>query len=182
MMYSLKDKRSVEVRLLAHGDNENLFDYFQKLSTESRSRFGPHLFDRSTIDAICSGINPDILRYIAIDDSSKQIVAYMLVKQGMIGWDKDRYASRNQSYDHATSVTFAPSVADAWQSSGLGSLMNDLIEDDLDKRKIQNIILWGGVQATNQKAVNFYKKLGYQFIASFWQDEKDNFDMVKQLG
>lgn len=181
MMHSLKDKRSVEVRLLANSDNKNLFDYLQNLSSESRSRFGPHLFDKTTVDSICSDANTDTLRYIAIDESSKQIVAYMLIRQGMIGWDEDRYASRNQSYDPATSVTFAPSVADAWQSSGLGSLMNDLIEDDLDKRKIQNIILWGGVQATNLKAVGFYKKLGYQFIASFLQDENDNFDMVKRL-
>ena len=31
------------------------------------------------------------------------------------------------------------------------------------------------------KAVNFYKKRGYQFIASFWYDGKDNHDMLKEL-
>jgi ribosomal protein S18 acetylase RimI-like enzyme len=181
MTYNLKDKRSVEIRLLANSDNDNLFDYFQNLSIESRSRFGPHLFDKETIDIICTEPNNDTLRYVAIDNSSKQIVAYMLIKQGMIEWDEERYATRNQAYDHASSVTFAPSVADAWQSSGLGSLMNDLIEDDLDKRKIRSIILWGGVQSSNLKAVNFYKKLGYQYIASFLHNNKDNHDMVKQL-
>ena len=40
-------------------------------------------------------------------------------------------------------------------------------------------IISGGIHATNLKAVNFYKKNGYQFIASSWHDEKDNHDMIK---
>ena len=181
MKYKLRNGRYVEVRSLVKDDSEKLFDYFDKhFSKESKSRFGPHPFDKETINVICQQPNGETTRYIAVDEE-KNIVAYMLIKQGMISWDKERYATRDQSYDDNISVTFAPSVADAWQSSGLGSVMNDIIEDDLKKRNIKNIILWGGVQATNEKAVNFYKKLGYQFIASFWHDEKDNYDMVKQF-
>jgi diamine N-acetyltransferase len=46
---------------------------------------------------------------------------------------------------------------------------------------IRHSILWGGVQATNEKAVKYYKKIGYQYQASFWNEEKDNYDMVKVL-
>ena len=181
MMHKLRNGKLVKVRLLTGSDNEKLFEYFdQHFSKESKSRFGPHLFDRETINLICKSPDDKIKRYVATD-SENNIVAYMLIQQGMIDWDKERYYLRDQSYDHNTSVTFAPSVADAWQSSGVGSLMNSIIEDDLEKRNIQYIILWGGVQATNDKAVNFYKKLGYQYIASFRHDGKDNFDMVKQL-
>lgn len=181
MKHSLKNGRSVEIRLLQKDDNEKLFEYFdQHFSKESKSRFGPHPFDKETINEICRNPNEEITRYVAIDEHGN-IIAYMLIQQGMIGWDKKRYAERNQSYDHSFSVTFAPSVEDAWQSSGVASVMNSIIENDLRKRNIQNIILWGGVQATNEKAINFYKKLGYQFIASFWHDGKDNHDMVKTL-
>jgi ribosomal protein S18 acetylase RimI-like enzyme len=181
MMYGLRNGKSVETRLLESNDNEKLFAYFdQHFSKESKSRFGPHTFDKETINTICQSPNGEIMRYVAIDDE-KNIVAYILIKQGMIEWDEKRYAARQQFYDHNSSVTFAPSVADAWQSSGLGMLMNNIIEEDLRKRNIKNIILWGGVQATNEKAVHFYKKLGYQYIASFWHDGKDNYDMVKQL-
>jgi ribosomal protein S18 acetylase RimI-like enzyme len=177
----LKNGRSVNIRLLAASDNEKLFEYFDlHFSKESRSRFGPHAFDKETINSICQNGDKEITRYVATDGKN-DLVAYMLIKQGMIDWDKDRYAARHQSYDYEVSVTFAPSVADAWQSTGVGSLMNDIIEDDLRRRKIKHIILWGGVQATNEKAVNFYRKLGYQFIASFWHDGKDNHDMVKEL-
>ena len=181
MKCKLKDGRSVEVRLLQSSDNERLFEYFDKhFSKESKSRFGPHPFDKETINAICQNLDVEITRYVAVDDDGN-IIAYMLIKQGMIDWDRNRYSARQQLYDHNSSVTFAPSVADSWQSSGIGSLMNSIVEGDLNKRGIKNIILWGGVQATNEKAVNFYKKLCYQFVASFWHDGKDNFDMVKQL-
>jgi diamine N-acetyltransferase len=181
MKHKLKNGRNVEVRLLQNNDNEKLFEFFDKhFSRESKSRFGPHPFDKETIHAICQNPDGEITRYVAIDEE-KNIVAYMLIKQGMIEWDMNRYLTRQQTYDYDSSVTFAPSIADAWQSSGLGMLMNNIIEEDLRKRNIKHIILWGGVQATNEKAVNFYKKLGYQFLASFWHDGKDNHDMVKQL-
>jgi ribosomal protein S18 acetylase RimI-like enzyme len=181
MKYHLKNGKTVEVRLLAGSDNEKLFEYFDKhFSVESKSRFGPHSFDKNTIDAICQNPNGEIIRYIAFDDE-RNIVAYMLIKQGMIEWDEKRYAERNQFYDHHSSVTFAPSVADAWQSSGVGSLMNRIIETGLKQQEIRSIVLWGGVQATNEKAVNFYRKLGYQSLASFRHDGKDNYDMVKEL-
>jgi ribosomal protein S18 acetylase RimI-like enzyme len=181
MKYQLKNGKTVEVRLLTKDDNGKLFEYFDKnFSEESKSRFGPHPFDKMTIDSICQNITDKIKRYVAIDDE-RNIVAYMLIKQGLIEWDEKRYAERNQFYDNNFSVTFAPSVADTWQSSGLGNLMNSVIEADLIKQGIRFIILWGGVQATNDKAVNFYKKLGYQQSASFRHEGKDNYDMVKQL-
>ena len=105
----------------------------------------------------------------------------MLIRQGMIEADQQRYAERSQFFDPNTTVTFAPSVADAWQSSGLGMAMAAYIEEDVMSRGTRTIILWGGVQASNNKAVNFYKKRGYQFIASFWYDGKDNHDMLKEL-
>jgi ribosomal protein S18 acetylase RimI-like enzyme len=181
MKYQLRNGKTVEVRQLMADDDQKLFEYFDKhFSAESKSRFGPHPFDKMTIDSICQNINDEIKRYVAIDDE-RNIVAYMLIKQGMIEWDKKRYSERNKFYDNNSSVTFAPSVADAWQSSGLGNLMNSVIEADLMKQGIRFIILWGGVQATNEKAVSFYKKLGYRYIASFWHDGKDNYDMMKEL-
>jgi diamine N-acetyltransferase len=181
MRVSLRNGKSVEIRLVNQPDKDALYNYLQLLSPESRSRFGPHSFDWRTIHAIFDRPDTTIQRYVAIDEANNDIIAYMLIKQGMIKEDQQRYAERNQFFDEADTVTFAPSVADAWQSSGLGSVMAAFIEDELRKKNIQRIILWGGVQATNLKAVNFYKKLNYQFISSFWFDNKDNHDMIKEL-
>lgn len=180
MELTLRNGKKVLVRLLQNSDMQKLFNYFSSLSIETKSRFGPHPFDWQTIEHICN--NPDdVMRYVAVDDATNEIAAYMLFKQGMIYWDEKRYAERNQHYNYSTTVTYAPSVADAFQSSGLGSAMYEQIEQELKSNGIQHIILWGGVQAGNERAVNFYKKFGYEIKGSFWFQEKDNLDMVKQL-
>ncbi len=181
MTLTLDNQKSASLRLLQKDDGQALIAYLQDLSAESKSRFGPHAFDAATINDICAHLPGDTLRYIAIEESSGKIIAYMLVKNGMMEWDRQRYTERGLQLEDNTTVTFAPSVADEWQSSGLGSAMYAVIENDLSSRDIQTIVLWGGVQASNKKAVGFYKKWGYRLIASFWHDGKDNHDMLKQL-
>ena len=181
MAITIRNGKTVAIRLLKPGDEEVLYNYLQNLSMESRSRFGPHSFDQQTIHRICEQPDNDIQRFIATDESASIIVSYMLIKQGMIEWDLQRYAQRNQFYEPETTVTYAPSVADYWQSTGLGTAMLNIIEKNLAGKGIRHIVLWGGVQASNTTAVNFYRKNGYRFIDSFWHDDKDNYDMVKDL-
>jgi diamine N-acetyltransferase len=45
----------------------------------------------------------------------------------------------------------------------------------------RHIVLWGGVQAANEKALNFYKKQGYQQMGDFWLNGLQNLDMIKTL-
>ena len=181
MIASLKNNKNVMLRPLLPGDVTKLFKYFNDLSADTRSRFGPHAFDWITPERLCRWSPADEWRFIAEEMTGHKIVAYAIIKKGYLLHDANRLSNYGLLLSDHTDCTFAPSVADAWQSSGLGMLMNTISEDDLFKRGIKNIILWGGVQATNEKAVNFYKKLGYQFIASFLHDGKDNFDMVKNL-
>jgi diamine N-acetyltransferase len=181
MIVTLRNNEKVTIRLLESSDEENLFQYLLHLSPETRSRFGPHSFDRETVTEICAGLSGDTRRYIAVQESTKYILAYFLVKTGMIAWDQQRFEARQQYFSTATTVTYAPSVADAWQSTGLGTAMNAFIENELKEMGIHHIVLWGGVQATNEKAVSYYKKLGYQYHASFLHEGKDNYDMAKTI-
>ena len=181
MIAELANKNQVIIRQLLPADADALFTYLQGLSHESRSRFGPHAFDKETVINISNGQIAGWQCYIALDKSNGSIIAYMLICQGLIDWDEKRYAQRNIFFDTASTVTFAPSVGDAWQRTGLGTQMNHFIESELKARGIKSIVLWGGVQASNEKAVNFYKKHHYQYISTFQNDGMDNFDMVKYL-
>ncbi len=177
---TLKNGAQVLFRLLVSTDSEALFLYLQNLSAESRSRFGPHAFDQPTIDHICTHHDTDdVMRYIALCNGN--IIAYMLVKHGLIEWDSIRFTARSQYFDPITTATYAASVLDKWQNTGLGSAMFELILEDLKKRYFQQLILWGGVQATNDRAVHFYEKFGFKKFGSFWHDEKDNLDMLLEL-
>jgi diamine N-acetyltransferase len=177
---TLKNNARINIRLLQKEDEELLFNYFNQLSTESKSRFAPHLFDRETVMYLVKSTN-DISRYIALDEQ-QEIIAYMLIKNGMNEGEKYRLTQNNIPFDEALFCTFAPSVANAWQSSGLGSAMFGILENDIrNNTPYKFIILWGGVQASNEKAIRFYKKQGFQQVGSFWYDGMDNFDMIKNL-
>ena len=178
---TLKNDASVTIRLLQKDDEERLFSYFSELSAESKSRFGPHLFDRDTVRFIVNEQGSDIFRYVALDEE-QEIVAYMLIKRGMLEGEQYRLRQNNAAFEESLFCTYAPSVVDAWHSSGLGSAMYRVIEQDIRKNMpYRFIILWGGVQATNAKAIGLYHKQGFQQVGSFWYDGKDNHDMIKNL-
>ena len=140
-------------------DDAGLFaNYLTALSVESKSRFGPHPFDRSTVEQICKRIDDDdIIRYVALHNDN--IISYMLVKHGLIEWDAIRLGEEQQFFDYGCTATFAPSVLDAWQNSGLGTAMFQVILDDLRRKKYKQVLLWGGVQAGNKRAVHFMRNM-----------------------
>jgi len=172
----LRNGSNIKMRLLQQQDAEKLYNYLHNLSAESRSRFGPHAFDKETVYNICNNLTNDTQRFIAFDE--EKIIAYMLMKEGMIDTDARRYAQYNMFFDENTTVTYAPSVADTFQNSGLGSKMFSLVLEYIKKQCFHHAVLWGGVQATNARAVHFYEKHGFARIANFWHDNKDNIDMV----
>lgn len=176
---TIKNNINVAIRLLRSDDAEKLYHYLDSLSSESRSRFGPHPFDQNTIAEICRHPQNDTIRYIA--ENNECIIAYMLIQKGMIDADRKRYSEKNIFFDDDITATYAPSVADEFQSSGLGSSMFQLIENDLIAAGYSVIVLWGGVQASNSRAVHFYEKHLFRNMGSFWHDNKDNHDMIKNL-
>ena len=50
-----------------------------------------------------------------------------------------------------------------------------------EQLQIDKIILWGGVQSTNERAVNFYKQLGFVTLGTFEYNGL-NQDMVLAIG
>jgi diamine N-acetyltransferase len=169
----------VKLRLLDSTDEEAFFQYLSVLSTESKSRFGPHLFDRETVNTICKNPQQGMKRYIA--EYNGAIVAYMLLHPGLIAADHERFSSKNLYFEESTIITYAPSVADDFQNTGLGSKMFVLMMNDIQAEGYKTVVLWGGVQAMNARAVHFYEKHGFIHHGSFWQDGKDNHDMIKEL-
>jgi hypothetical protein len=90
--------------------------------------------------------------YIAQEKTQEKIVSYSLIKHGYLEHDKLRLASYGLELNKETDCTFAPSVSDEYQNKGIGKLMFDYIVGDLQAINKKRIILWGGVQATNESA------------------------------
>ena len=163
-----------------HAEDESaLLTYLQHLSSESRSRFGPHPFDAPTVRSICQRQHNDWLTFVAVDPRG-QIAAYVVVKIGYLGFEEARYRGYGLKLDHQRDYTLAPSVADEWQSKGLGDRILRYVVARLRERGADKIVLWGGVQARNCRARRFYQKHGFRYLGDF-EHHGVNHDMVLQL-
>lgn len=172
-------------RLVSPVDSAILGDYFTSLSDETRRRYGPHPFDRETAERLCRTTDPaEVLRMIAVVPGStgERVIAYFILILGIRDDDAKRYTKLSLPLDASTDCTLAPSVADEYQSQGLGSiLMNRLIvlSRQLGRRRM---VLWGGTQATNDRAIHFYHKHGFKTVGEFQEPAGfNNYDMIMDL-
>lgn len=173
--------RDILIRLLAREDAHALLSYFENLSVETKKRYAPHPFDRATVDAVCADPGSGgVMRFIAQTRDTNEIVGYALVKLGHIPHDAVRIEGYGVKLDEAEDAFYAPSVADAFQGSGLGSRIFEVIIEKLEAMNIRRLILWGGVQATNSRAVRYYEKNGFVRVGEF-EYNGPNIDMVRTI-
>ncbi len=171
--------KEIHFRRLRSNDYANLFDYLQNLSIETTSRFGPHLFDKQTILDFYEN-SDDHTGFIAVDPSTGEIIAYSIIKTGYLNHDSSRLMSYGLELNHKTDCTFAPSVADLWQNCGIGKALFNLILSEIIAKGINRIILWGGVQSDNKRAVEFYLKNGFRILGEFDYNGL-NLDMIYEI-
>jgi GNAT superfamily N-acetyltransferase len=156
-------------------DADNLLGYLNNLSQESRERFGPHPYNTDSLLDLSHSDDYQLL--LAIDINTTYIAAYTVVKLGWLDFEKKRYQSYKKTAKPGD-CTLAPSVADYWQSKGLGSRFLSYTLDFLKaKHHIKRIFLWGGVQIDNVKAIGFYKKNNFKDIGQFEHNGR-NIDMI----
>lgn len=180
MIITTKNKKAVSFRRLAGTDYDKLIHYLLQLSPETKNRFAPHSFDKGAVSHFYQ-TNPFNHGYIAEDIGDGSIVAYAVIRLGYLEHDADRLRSFGFVPDHFTDVTYAPSVADQWQGLGIGYHLLQFIEGELKIMGRQRIILWGGVQQENDKAVHYYLKNGFITLGEFEYNGL-NYDMVKTIG
>jgi diamine N-acetyltransferase len=173
----LPNGEAIEIRLLQNTDNQLLSNYFNVLSADTLKRFQPHPLNATTVEQICQNPAGDYCRLIAFSPIHQQIIAYFLIFWGVLSKDQARYEAVGLGLNPATDCTFAPSVADDYQDQKLGSLLMPYLIKICQVVDYQRIILWGGVQAENPRAVRFYQKFGFEVVGSFQNKNGNNWDM-----
>ena len=171
--------KEIHFRRLRSNDYDSLFDYLQNLSIETTSRFGPHLFDKQTILDFYTN-SADHTGFIAVDPSTDEIIAYSIIKTGYLNHDSSRLMSYGLELSNKTDCTFAPSVADLWQNYGIGKALFNFILSDIITKGISRIILWGGVQSDNKRAIEFYLRNGFRILGEFEYNGL-NMDMMYEI-
>lgn len=178
---TLRDGRTAVVRPLQRDDVEALTAYFCSLSEETRRRYGPHPFDRPTAERFCAAWDdPQTTRFLAVLNdgaADAEIIAYMILTREIWGDDVGRYGER---LDLAHAACLAPSVADAYQSQGIGGQMARQVLAWARAAGLRQVILMGGVQAPNERAYRLYESLGFRRAGEFWtrNGELLNYDMM----
>ena len=115
-------------------------------------------------------------------DGQVQVIGYFLVYFGVGEGTSERYQRRGMALDPRTDCEVAPSVADAYQDQGLGTvLMQELFRIAREQGR-RRAVLMGGTMATNSRAIHFYQKLGFRKVGEFEAPPgRYNHDMVVEL-
>lgn len=179
MIIRSKHQEAFMMRQLREPDYPLLQDYLSGLSRKTTDRFGPHGFDMLAIQKAYQDYFP-LWGFIALDKTGQEVVAYTLIKLGLIPHERPRLHHYPGDWAEDHTATYAPSVADRWQGHGLAMAMLRAIIPQLRKRGIRNLVLWGGVIADNQPAIHFYNRQGFQILGQF-QHNGTNLDMVLEI-
>jgi ribosomal protein S18 acetylase RimI-like enzyme len=145
-----------------------LFAYLNSFSEMTKKRFGPHDFSMNGIQSFYADRNNT--GYIINNEEDQQLIAYAVVRQGYVPGDYERYLSYGTLPDTYYDCTLAPSVADAWQRKGIGDLLMQFILKEVKRKQYRRIVLWGGVQSDNNRAVRFYAKYNFTRVADFFHN------------
>ncbi len=179
------DATPVLFRPVLRGDATILGDYFLSLSDQTKRRYGPHRFDRETAEELVATTDPaHTLRMIATvpKGETEQVIAYFLLILGIREDDAARYEKLSIPLRTDTDCTLAPSVADSYQSKGLGSVLMKHLKLVARRLGRSRMVLWGGTQATNDRAIHYYHKHGFHTVGEFQEPPgNNNYDMIMDL-
>lgn len=182
-LVTLPSGEPVRLRAMVPDDAARFGAFLLGLSPEIRSYWRPHPFDQGTADAVCAAIDPsDVLPLIATVevDGEERITGYCPLKLGVREADATRYASLGVALDPATDAAVAPCVADAYLERGLGSVLLAHALEIVRSHGRTRVVLWGGVQARNARAIRFYERWGFRKVGEFLTDQ-NNYAMILVL-
>lgn len=173
-----KQNKPVLLRRYTDDDFEHLLIYLHHLSPNTAKRFQPHSYHKEEVNIFHT--NPEHEAWIAVDPPTNKIIAYTVLKRGYLHHDYPRLQQYGVPIFYEHCYTVAPSVTDEWQSTGVGQLLFDYVLAEIKSRNVKQVILWGGVQIDNIKAVRFYQKNGFRSLGHF-QYNGLNEDMILPL-
>jgi RimJ/RimL family protein N-acetyltransferase len=177
----------VVLRRLRPGDAEVFGRYLEGLGAESRRRFAPHPHTMAEARRICGEpATSGALRFLVLREADGEAAGYFILYPGARPAEIKRYAEYGIPLDSKSDCTFAPSVADAWQGKGLGSAVMTILLGMVRELGFGRVVLSGGTQATNRRAIRYYEKFGFRKVGSFQTESKDsgrldNHDMMMIL-
>ncbi|MCC2603757.1 GNAT family N-acetyltransferase [Planctobacterium marinum] len=183
MKINTKHNEVFEFRPITTSDQAMLVDFFEGLSPETLSKFGPHpLTSKYCNEALNPNLGKDgVSRYIIA--SKEKVVGYFIVDFNEYPHERARYNAYQIDLDFRVDPVFAPCIADTYQNQGIAGKAFKALISTLQDSKLRSLVLMGGTQEPNTLARNFYKRHGFQELGEFYTDYNglNNIDMRLML-
>ena len=165
----------MHTRIATSADCDSIVSFYQQLQEATRRLYAPHPMDREAIRQQVA--DPNYIMLLSFEE--KDLAGYQVFLKGAFPWERDRYRQYGIALNQHT-ASYAPVLGDNYQGRRLGAEMLTQALPYLKAARITQLILWGGVQCANIRAVNFYLKNGFRIIGYFdW--EGANYDMINTI-
>lgn len=178
MRYQTKQGSILHLQYFTKEQTSALSHYLHQLSTATKQRFAPHGFDEEDILQLYEHPS-SVVGFTATEALSTQIIAYAIINLNLPEYEALRLRSYGIEVNEHNAL-FAPSVADAWQGAGVGTIMLQYVKEAVKKFGVNRLFLWGGVQSSNEQALRYYQKQGFERLGSF-EYNGQNEDMMLLL-
>jgi len=161
---------SITFRALRSDDGDLFGRYLEDLSEATERLFRPHALTMEAGRKVCEEVDRSgFLRLIATtsNEMEETAIAYLSIGLGARSGEIARYEGYGIGLDDQTDCLFAPSVADAYQNCGLGSVLAPRVLTLAKRLGYKRMVLQGGTQKVNHRGIHFYEKLGFVTVGEF---------------
>src|SRR3989344_2936936 len=163
----LRTNEVVVLRPLLTEDLDKLTEFLERLSIATRELSTFNSYDAETAKEFCNAINRyDKLRFV-VENSIGRIVGLLEFIFDIPEGDIERYAKNGIDLNSEFDCRWGPTLADDYQSKGLGSAVFPIIKEISMKFGKKRIILYGGVLTQNKRAIHYYEKFGFRKVGKF---------------
>lgn len=160
----------VVLRPLSPEDARPLGTFLEGLSPQTRRFWRVDSYDLAQAQALCDAI----ARYDKLDlvvatqaGPGTEIVGLMQFSFDLVPEVVRRFRGYGIDLTPGRDCRFGPCLADAYQGQGAGGALFPHVVEVARRFAQERILLWGGVDAANRRAIRFYEKIGFVWVGDF---------------
>ena len=170
------------LRPLQHSDIEKLTTFLKNLSPGTRKLSTFDSYDSVTAKELCDAISKyDKLRFV-LENQSKEIIGLIEFTLDIPENVLEQYKGYGIDLDIDNTCRFGPTLADYYQSKGLGSLLFPIVIKIVELLDKKYIILYGGVFTDNTRAIKYYEKHGFRVVGRCTDENgRESVDMILNI-
>lgn len=171
------------IRPLEKEDEEKLAQLFKNLSENTKNFYtSEEPFETRAKEHIDAINKYDKLRFVLEKTDLNEIIGLFEFSFDIPPNDISRFENYAIKLTSNTDCRIGPLLKDEYQSKGFGSLVLPAILNIAKQFNKKRVILWGGVNKNNAKAIRFYEKNGFKNLGSFINQNKiECYDMLLNL-